>query len=266
MSTPLLIYVELIAAMDRCDLLLNDIPVARSTGLRPCTDYLPAEQLLTSAENTLTLVVHPGLPASRARDPRRDWKPLRSRVVARVTRYPVGVPMGDPSGVLLAAITEDDAPDANGVIVRRFASLMAFPPWSWQQAPRLRADDTLRAEALRVARRVREALLDGDPAPVVDAVSVCMAEYAAAVPGRSHDALVSELIAWVRQNPARPTWDMEPIDPARVDLRLCADGRLVECLDIDGNPLVRSTPQEHGIVIPYPLLLGRHEGRLVSLR
>lgn len=61
------------------------------------------------------------------------------------------------------------------------------------------------------------------------------------------------------------TFHVAPLDPAQFDFRLCAGGRLVDCINKDWTPIIRA---DIGLEVPYefPLYVGLYRGQWLALR
>ena len=70
----------------------------------------------------------------------------------------------------------------------------------------------------------------------------------------------AEIRQFCAQSGANPGFALEPLDPARYDLRVVAGGRLVACVDRDGRALLREPPNAQGHVTTWDVLFGRLPG------
>jgi hypothetical protein len=187
----------------------------------------------------------------------------------KLVRYPVGVMSGDPSGVPLLTLDWSAAAD----LAALRSSLHAFPrrivrsanlgPFfgrqSWQDARVLELNDDLRDDAAQFIMTVID-LLEGNVLdPILERSAARYREVAAA-----YALSAQERAAIFRNGIAKlsgmPSWIFEtPQTEDDFSFRLCAGGRLLECIGPDWKPIVRAVMTEEGRFM-FPMLLGRTNG------
>lgn len=256
------------AEVDNCDaeVYLNGVPLALLLSSRNRGAAVPVMQQLVQGDNCLTLAVNPGATPGNALAG-DDWTaPHEARAVARLVTYPLGVFPGDPSGLEHGALRwSGDGLEAG---TRRVEGLMDWGdmwpvpagPWAWESAPVLDLDTTRGAVEAFIAR-VHAALADGDTDFMLRLTDRYIRELAVAYsldPGqelkKSADLFSGQF--------AEPGWAMEPLEPDEHDLRLCAGGRLVECVRADREPILCGVPDADGGQYMFPMMVGAVGGQL----
>lgn len=260
------------AVVEGCtaEVYLNDIPVGRVAAPPGNPELgLTINQLIRNGKNTMEIVLEPGDRPSLAKTP-RDERALDGITAGlRVCRYAMGVPIGEVSP--LETLSEVSF-SGDGltlplpvVITREFVVDSPFPQWAWERAEPLVMGPRLVAEVMDVLADYRVALARRDIARENALSAVAYQEIAAAY-GRVLRPWVADLDAVLESEWVRPDWAMEPIDPNALDLRLCANGRLVQCVLKDWDDAVRSNYDAEGQNMSIPLFLGRIDGKLQRLR
>lgn len=267
--------VELSATGCDAEAWLNDVPVHRRGEGHGTFGGGPFNELMLDGRNELTLVVGPGpTPGSsllgeggkRTRRP----PPEGARAEAVLARYPRGASVGGPDRVVLARAAWEARDDGQPAFFPRAVGAVAvveraFGPWAWESAPLLTAGRALDDEAEALLHELRGLLLTADWWALAERVKLRSAEveraYALA-PGEKAD----ELTRVLDSESAKPGWALAEVERARFDLRVCADGRMVECVDREGLPLLRCAPDAKGEYVSFPLLLARVGGALTVVR
>jgi hypothetical protein len=265
-----MIYAEAEVSGALAEFYVNGIPSWRRIG-RPGERFasVPVHQHLVDGSNEIELLIEPGPTPSSARVPREPHRAAGIEAFVRLVRYPVDVYPGDASGEVLAEARfrgEEGRDEPFPYVLRAEADLgPLFGRWAWQDADPIAITATVRNEVEELVRRVHEAFAAGDPMPIVMLCDLCFAEGSRAYPARSAEALASGFAESLRESAQQPDWEMVPLDPERFDFRLCAGGRMIECIDRDWQPTVRSRPQADGD-FPFPMFLSRIGRELVIVR
>ncbi len=250
---------------------LNDIPLARVDGTKMAVHTRVAHGYLVPGENVLELVAAPGATPAVSRTG-RSAAPLdpAGKALARVVRYKVGDFTDENSGhtFVLCRLGEHNVPTAapgTPTIARARGEVSApFPRWAWQEAPVL-ALERVREEVAALIKKVHEAFARGQPDEVLALMAVCHAETAICLPAWSAEELRADLAETIRAIPASGA-RLRPLDEANFDLRLCAGGRLVECIGKDWLPLIQRGPDASGATFSFRMFVGKHKGRWAILR
>lgn len=141
---------------------------------------------------------------------------------------------------------------------------IAFPRWRWLDAPVVNEPRALAGAVATYLQGLALGLARGDPEPLVLAARLRFEELAQAYQRNLADdvgRLRLQIQQWHAQEPLQPT--MPQADALL--LRPIAGGRLLECLTLDGQPVLQS-PLANGGRIAWPVRLAAIEGRFYVIR
>lgn len=267
--------VELTVANCDAEVWLNDVPIYRRGEGHGTFAGGPFNELVREGRNELTLVVGPGPtpPSSllgegehRARRP----PPEGARAEAIFARYPRGASVGGPDRVVLARAAWEARDDGQPTFFPRVVGAAAavdraFGRWAWESAEVLAPGAALDEEVEAVLEELLGLLRAGDwwgLAARCERRSAELTRAYALAPGEK----AAELARVMDSESAKPGWGLMPIERGRFALRVCADGRMVECVDAEGLPLLRCRPDAKGEFVSFPTWLARLDGELTVLR
>jgi hypothetical protein len=264
-----MIHVELNITNCSAEVYLNDIPLKKLDTPQQPLISIPAQQFLIEGTNCLELVVHPGKTPSLAKQGAARFSVPGAAAEARVVRYVEGMYTGDPAAEKLAVVSwhaQGAEPETFPKILdKEFNLHPAFGRWAWQDADTidLRKD----GQAIRkVVQAVFEAFRTGEAAAVLQLGALRLEEGARAYPARSLDSLRRRQADYFTRNATREGWAVEPLDDAQFDFRICAKGKMVEIIDRNWQPTIRSKPMQSGDVFPFPMFLSKLKGQFVVIR
>ncbi len=256
---------------------LNDIPVALRGGHKGHFVGVPVNQYLVDRENILSIVVSPGpKPSESKTGPNgvRSPKAPPGSALVILAKYPKGSTIGGPDGEEITSIewpphddgeqdeTQEDQeekgdPDLFPLeIVRKFDIGKLFGSWEWQRAPRIDLDDDVRDEIVDFLKILGVALSDGDPEPFIKSSAIRLTETAKAYEKSPTDT-TAVIRHGVRQDSGQKWWGIEPFDPKKLDFRLCADGRMVDCVNKDWEASLRELEDDEGGRGYYNMLVSK---------
>ena len=142
---------------------------------------------------------------------------------------------------------------------------IAFPRWRWLDAPVAQSRTELRERAQQLLEQLRDDLARGQTELYLQTCRLRSEELALAYQRevgqftqelRDHLLHVGELAQW--------QWSVPESDA--LQLRAIAGGKLLECLDADGMPALRTQPAADGTSWRLPLRVAALEGKLYVLR
>jgi len=240
---------------------LNGFPLLQ-LGAAGGVQALAVHEYTLAGMNRLELVIDP----REAAEPRLAEGPRAAQAQLLLPR--VGQPASDAQSRCLATL---DWAIEDGGLYRAPLPLqqdvdipVKFARWRWQDAPPLPELATLRAPVLAFAQEQAVALAQGDPEPWLAAARLRFEELAVAYQRKPAD----DLARWrARVQLLHAQKALRGPLPTAETLRLrpVADGRLVECLNADGAPLLQFQRPDGGRVA-LPMRLAVVEGRLYVLR
>jgi hypothetical protein len=250
---------------------LNGVPIARADAARPSV-VVPVHEYTVAGANRLELVIWPRPVAPPQGDPPAATSLTASGKQAAQVRMllpRLGNAIDEASARTLAQV--EWAPAAGlayeaPLTLRVDVTLQVnFPRWRWLEAPVAVPTPAMQQLALGLIQQMARDLSAGNIETFVSATRLRTEELAVAYQRDAADeaarlrAYLSEQLAG-----ARLTW--VPMEPEGFCLRSIADGRLLECLDLTGMPMLRSVANASGRSLALPLRLAAVEGRLYVLR
>jgi hypothetical protein len=230
---------------------------------------VPGHVRLVDGVTTLEIVVTPGAVPSLARQPQKDATPQGS-ATARLARYNPGDFTGDPGAEVLLEVSWDSATAAAGTYPRAVAvsrNLGAlFGPWEWQSAPRVTLSGDVVKEVAAVLESLRTSLAAGNPEVLARLADTKLENASRAFPARELGGLRQQIRKVVARDAAQPGWGFAALRPDQFDFRVVGNGRLVECINKDWKPSLRTNVLADGYPKCYPLLLYRvREGWRIAI-
>lgn len=260
------------AVVEGCDaeVYLNGIPLGRifGDGLRNDEIALTVNDCIVDGPNHLEVLIDPGERPSRARLPGESRETAGVQVRARLAEYEPGAGLDGSGRTLGAVVYEGDEGERPRPMSLAGTVILASPypaPWAWQRAEVLTMSGALVGEATRFVEHVWAAMAQRDIAGQNALSELNVREGCVAFGSdfrrtrADHNAMLGDIFG-------DPGFAMRPLAYEDFDFRLVAGGRLVHCVGVDWDPVVRSEPDGEGTVLRVPLLLGRVEGRLAWLR
>jgi hypothetical protein len=251
------------------ELALNGIPLKRLDSRQQQFFSQVAHSFLINGGNRLELVVLPGSTPSTAREGALIKDAVGANARARLVRFKAGDFADDRGGETLVEVpwTGGGAAPTETypkIVARHVEIATSFGEWSWQTSTRLSLAGDAR-EIREVIRELHAAFRDGRPDPIIRRARIFLEEEAKALPAWSVGQLTDGLRKGISKNAGRKDW-VEDLDETKFDLRLCADDRLVECVDVNWLPILRTKPQASGDEYPFPLFLGKIKDEWLILR
>lgn len=250
---------------------VNGVPVCRAGPDGALLDCRPVNHFVVAGENTFTLVVEPGPTPRTALTPsaidRKNKEKLGASLCLR--SLPGGAFASDPRGRELLRIRWEQAPlqpyRPPVLLNQKIDCPGAAQTWSWLQGDNMRSDAVLQ-NITGMLRHVRESLAAGDPEPFITRSGIRFSEAAAAF-GMNVEEDKEAFREQLRRIAAEPGFEMQPLDPETMDLRLCAGGKLVDCMDRSWEPLLRTVKLASGATrLRYPAKVASIGGELQIVR
>lgn len=265
----------LVAKLDTLDcdaeLWLNGIALARSDAARPSV-LLPVHEYTVAGSNRLELVIWPRPaqePPATAPPPLRLSADGRRAARARILLPRIGSVADEGTARTLAQLdwapAEGTAYDAPLALQQEVTLPVNFPRWRWLDAPVVEQPELLREPACAFVQAVAEDLSRGQCERMLAASRLRTEELALAYLRRPEDETTrwrEALLAWHADG--RLQW--QPLDLKGFALRAVAGGRLLECLDADGECALRTLPDEQGSSLAFPLRLAAVDDKFYVLR
>jgi hypothetical protein len=270
------IYYVFECAVDNCsaEFYLNDIPIVLRSQDGGRLFGGQVNELVVDGVNEIGAVIHPGPQpglAIRGQEGKRDrFVAKDAKVFAALSTYPQGAVVGGPDRRQLIRLDWEADPDGWPEVFPKVVTTTEdlgplLGEWAWENAPRLTLDADTRREIEGFLSTLHEALTNGDPEPFIEAGAIRLAEVEKAFdlkPGMKAEHVRKVTL----RDAAQPWWGMQPLNSDQFDLRLCAGGRLVECIGHDFQPLLKESPDDDGGVGMYDMLLAKIEDKWQIVR
>lgn len=240
---------------------INDIPLGRAGG--PATSLcVPVHEYVMEGTNEIRLVVDPspaGLPTSTA--PRVADGPLSATLRLLLPR--VGHVGSDELaralGELAWAVPEGAVFEAGHAVSREVELPIRFPRWRWLDVPVIEDVEAQRKAVVAFLHRIAADMLRGDFQSLLAGSRLRLEELALAYQKPVAD-LAARLVSSLQRLHASK--GMKLAVPAAPDivLRPCAHGRLLDCLDSTGAPVLHTTSTEDSRSFEWPTRLAVVDG------
>lgn len=249
----------------QAELYVNDIPVARAGGTLQRWASVPVPEYLIDGTNTLTVIIGIGETPSTARDGLHDGKcDSQMAAWARIVRMKDGEMAEPGSGETLLEIkwTGEEKEPLPVVVSAEEDIGTQFGDWKWQSADVLTLDSATYESAATFISEINAAYTGGNPDPIIKAAKFKHSEAGRAYPiygDISFDEMFREQIEMFS---GEPDWKPYSLPRSEFDLRLVADGRLIEAVAKDWRPILRMENGDYA----YQMFIGKVEGEWQILR
>ena len=248
---------------------LNGIPVARikASPEASSTITMPIHEYTIAGGNQIELIIEPP-PPGRTGAPKPLLSNGRRGASLRLLLPRIGQ-VAHPSnarqlGELDWAPHADEVNEIPLTLQRTVELPIGFPRWRWLDAPVIDNPQALLEPVAAYVQDLALGLARGDPEPLVQAARLRLEDLAQAY----QQDLADTASRWRAQ--IRQLHDRQPLEPTMpaadtLLLRPVAGGRLLECLDPAGAPVLRS-PVADGGQMSWPIRLAVIDGKFYVLR
>ena len=139
-----------------------------------------------------------------------------------------------------------------------------FGAFEWLNAKPLTLDEETVDEVSQFIFFIRDLIEEGDADSILDISGGKYREVAAAynISAEERTNLFQQLLA---QESEKPYWIFETPEDEEFSLRLCAHGKLIECVAHDWKPLIRGVPSPEGRFM-FPMLIGKIDEDWIIMR
>jgi hypothetical protein len=222
----------------------------------------PLAEYVVKGKNRLQVVLNPGPTPAEVTSGSRTLPTAGIRAGVQILRALTGSIAGQ-GGEHVGGVVRQFPPEMPTAsfpltIEEQFQVWEAPESWSWQQGMYLRLTPETQIQVEQTLHIIRRALELGDPDPIIELAGPYLGdrdlafETAPDLQVAQFDLAISSLGYgdWKWVLPPRNEWS----------LRLCGDGRLLDCIAADWHPLLRTEPNEDGEVLYFHTLLGHLNG------
>ena len=251
---------------------LNDIPIRKYDAKEQPFVSVAAGYYLVDNVNTLELIINPGPTPSQARTGNTEMPQDEIYAALKLVAYPLGVYPGDPSGKILAKIEYTGLAGQNDtfpkVLMYRVDLGKQHGRWAWQDGADIKLDNDTKKEIMSLLNVLHDAFVKGDGQKVLDLAKLRLDDGARANSAVDRNKQHQLFINDIKRYESYPDWGMEPLSPLEAEFRIVANGKMVECIRHDWQPLLVSTPlkKRDGGRYDYRVFLSKIKGKLHIVR
>ena len=229
---------------------LNGIPVTRVEPNGYLNDVRPVHEYLLPGENRVVLLVQPGLNPSEPMATGAPFTPPPGGFATlQIKQGPRGVFPDDPQVRTLASVEwrpVDATPIAPPVMLKTSLIIShSWPRWSWLDGSNLTLSGEVTDRVHTLLKLIIEGMQQGDPSRYLRAAETRFTELAHAY-GLPETETRGNFMEQYTRLSAEPGFRIADLNRDKMALRLCAGGKVIDCLDTSFEPLVRAVPREDG--------------------
>ena len=229
---------------------LNGVPISRVEANNCLLDGRPVHEYLLPGKNRVTLLVHPGTNPSY---PSKAGEPFPAPPKAFATLDllvgPKGTVPDDPQVKNLGGVSwkpQTSTIIQPPVVLETDIQLPArLPSWSWLDASKVELSEDLNSIVFAKLNEIVEGLRNGETSSYTALASTRFDEVAKAYDLSSNTTRANFQASWDKAR-QKPGFEMMKPSRQNLALRVCAFGRMIDCVDIEFEPVVRSAKLENG--------------------
>jgi hypothetical protein len=251
--------------------IVNGIPVARVGPSAAPKTQRPIHEFLRPRKNEIQLVVEPGPTPSRALQAGSELTAAPQMTAALTLRHmPQGSYPEDPAVKRLLQIDFRPAPGSKistPALLRGEADGPEWlPRWSWFDAKQISMSAAVVDNVARFLQQLGAALAQGNPEPYIEAARTRFEDNAAAYRGDAN-ANRTTFRDQLKRRSADKQFLIEPVRRETLDLRLCGNNNVIDCVDAQWEPVLRAAKRPDGsIPLRYPTKVAFLGDRLAIVR
>lgn len=228
----------------RAEAWVNGVDVSRVDPASSLLSGRPVHEYILPSRNHLALIVNPDPYPSTPMKPGDSYHSLpETYATLHLLQGPRGSLPGDPEVKTLAAIEWRPAPGTTvqpPIVLEAEAELPVWlPRWSWLDATPVALSADLNRQVFGVINLLAGSLRRGDVNPYLRAAETKFQEVAQAY-GLSADVTRSNFTSQLEELRAEPNFEIAEPSLDRMALRLVGGGRLIDCYELDFEPMLRA--------------------------
>ncbi len=248
----------------------NDIPIRLMDSNQESFHSLAAHHLLLNNLNTFKILVWPGdtpsnvLQKSQLTSVESRSKP--AKVCLRLVKYPVGAFAGDAKdGEVIYELNWEYDQEKYGVDPYPYIADIKFDigshlgTWNWQNCDPINLLKELPA-ITKIVKQIHNDFGKGNGKVIADLAEPYLDDMGKALPAYGKDEFREDMINDINYN-AEVEDAVDLFNPENHDFRLAADAKLVQIINKDWEPTIRTKEDEGGESYELPLFLGKLKGR-----
>lgn len=247
---------------------INDIPVA-AMGPDGGDINLPIHEYILAGDNSVTLVIDPIFSQNSSIASTPKLAATEAYAQLRLLLPRVGELCNQDSARTLFefgwAAAEGDVYEAPLVHTNQVMLPIKFPRWRWMDVPKIDDPGQSKAKIAAFLQRIAVAMARGEFEPLLTASQLRLEELAVAYQ-QPLDTVSSRFLSRLKLLHATKALKMTIPTLGDLLLRPCANGRLVQCLAMDGSPILKTLPASDGSRTAWPLRIAMVNGQCHIVR
>lgn len=248
----------------RAEVWLNGVPVVMFfPGEADTPVGVPVNEFALPGRNMVGVMLHAAPRASAAGEPWAAHADAASytgpaSLSVRVGQYGPAESVAKATPPPLAVLDwQGVAAPLPSMVERTFTLDYAYGPWAWQSAERYESfDPVLRARAFDYLSYLHGLLAQRRVEEFVAANALRLEEITRRAYGVSPEPMRRTLTRAIEQHAAGDEWSLLPLDPREIDLRLVANGRMIECLRTNRHHALEYARKEGPGTFFLPAMIG----------
>ncbi|CAA0123007.1 Uncharacterised protein [BD1-7 clade bacterium] len=262
-----MLHLDLYVKSCVAELYINGIPVRRMDSEEENFHSLVAHHLVQDGSNELEIVISPGDTPANAKNAGSNRKINEdAKACMQLVAYPVGAFAGDTeSGTVQMELNwENDASSSAQISAphiertsKDLGTLLGMPTWSKLSVIDLEKSTQ---EIATTIADIHQAFENGNSQIICEYFKPQLSEAGRTLPEYGEENFREDLAFDIEDNRGKDDW-VVPLNTNEHDFRLCADGKLIEIIDRNWEPTIRTKADADGNVYPLPIFLGQNEGQ-----
>lgn len=249
----------------------NGFPIRKMHSSRESFFTLVAHKYLIFGQNEIKIVIFPNETPSQC-EIAYDLKSVdlspETYAKCRLVEYPVGTTPGEynPQAKQLLSLewkhSSSDLKNINDlpIVVRQVGFVpQLFPVWNWQRSSIIELDNEYN-EIVQSVKAMHHMFRHGDGVNFARLCKPYLHDLGIALPAKGEHALTNSLIESVNKNKSRQHL-IDEFTPETLDLRILGQDNLVDLVDENWLPTIRTNPMENGWTYNLPFVLGKISGQ-----
>ena len=250
---------------------INDIPIRITPRENPKEFSVSVQHYLVDGENTIKLIVNPGPTPSTVLSEKVTLDETGIDCLLRAVDYPIGVYPGDPAGNNLAQVRFLGQKDIESEFPKSLTAAFNIKTgnnWSWQAAESIKLNEKNESEIIDFLKDLRAAFVQRDANVIWPLIQIRVNDAIAAMPGINVAHQKTQFFDTFEEYKAYSDWSIPEVNEDKLDLRVVANGKMVECRYSDWSNVITTGPLEamYGDVFDYPLLISKMDGKWQIVR
>jgi len=261
-STTEIVFAEVNISDCAAELYINDIPIRKFKKNLAINSFLPISEYIIMNRNEIKVIINPGPTPSEADALNRTKSKCGNFEVSIVAKD-----MQDSSvqPVLLGQLSTDDNFKKN-ILTSSFSVKNLNERWSWEKSEQITLDNRTMNEITSKVISIHSTITNKRLQKFIAEFKVRIKDKSSAYPFYTVDEIKQMMITSLSEDPNNGI-DLEfiPLQKNMFDFRLCANNRMVQIIDKNWEPSIRSK-KVGNMDVQYNIFLSRINGEWIIVR